>query len=144
MICFQPFEPARCGSMFCSTRCRHWIQTSSAQGPPPQAVVRDAGSPLISESICTEKSSEKSMSNDPEVFAPPADAGTVKTREPPPEADCVVSIVGVVSPPVIFGIPGAALPLMSAVVSNATQRTTPAAAQRAWKSASAFEVEFDT
>ena len=84
------------------------------------------------------------MSNDPDVFAAAADAGTVKSSEPPPEADCVVSIVGVVSPPVIFGMPGAALPAMSAGVSNATQRITPAAAQRAWKSASALEVEFDT
>src|SRR5277367_1225272 len=112
MICFQPFDPANCCNIFWSKRCRHWIHTSSPQGPPPQAVVSDAGSPLISESICTEKSSEKSMSNDPEVFAAGADAGTVKSSEPPPEADCVVSIVGVVSPPVIFGRPGAALPLI--------------------------------
>jgi hypothetical protein len=99
---------------------------------------------LINESICCEKSSEKSMLNDPEVFAEVAPAGTAKCSEPPPEANVVVSIEGVVKPDAINGNPGAAFPLIVEVVSNVTQRITPAAAQRAWKSASAFEVEFDT
>jgi hypothetical protein len=50
------------------------------------------------------------MSNDPDVFAEPADAGTVNRSDPPPEADCVESMAGVVSPGMILGIPGAAFP----------------------------------
>ena len=144
MTCFHPFEFAKDCSMPESKRCRHWIQISFLQGLPPQAVVSDSGSPLINESICCEKSSEKSMLNDPEVFAEVAPAGTAKCSEPPPDAKVVVSIEGVVKPEAINGSPGAAFPLIVEVVSNVTQRITPAAAQRAWKSASAFEVEFDT
>jgi hypothetical protein len=94
---------------------------------------------LINESICCEKSSEKSISNEPEVLGEVAPAGTAKCSEPPPDAKTVVSTVGVVRPPVISGNPGAAFPLTDAAVSNDTQRITPAAAQRAWKSALAFE-----
>src|SRR5271168_184851 len=144
MTCFQPFELANCCNMPASKRCRHWIQTSFLHGLPPQAVVSEAGSPLINESICWEKSSEKSTLYDPDVFAEVAPAGTAKCSEPPPEAYVVVSMVGVVKPEAIKGSPGAAFPLMVDAVSNVTQRITPAAAQRAWKSASAFEVEFDT
>ncbi len=84
------------------------------------------------------------MLNDPEVFADVAPAGTAKCSEPPPEAKVDVSIDGVVKPDAIKGRPGAAFPLIVDVVSNVTQRITPEVAQRDWKSASAFEVEFDT
>src|SRR5580704_17795413 len=144
MTCFQPFEFANFCNMPESKRWRHWIQISFLQGPPPHAVVSESGSPLTSESICCEKSSEKSMLNDPEVFADVAPAGTAKCSEPPPEANVDVSIEGVVRPDAINGRPGAAFPLIVDVVSKVTQRITPEVAQRAWKSASAFEVEFET